>query len=332
MKQKILGSLVGVALGDALGMPTEFMTQQAIRETYGIVRELQAPHKDHYHHHYMSRAQITDDTEQTLALLDAFFRHGTLDANVAAEALVTWAEEKDVFNSTYLGPSSKKALERLMQGDDPKQTGHFGTTIGGAMRMLPVALSCLGDLEKAIQTAAEVSMPTHGTSLAISGAAAMAAGLVESFAEGSDHKSVIAAACQGAERGLAYGYPYPGPSIAKRIRWAVDLSLAQPDLEGAAAALYDYVGVDMVPHEIVPVVMALFARSEEPMELLISAANIGGDTDTIAAMLGSLLGAFHGVKVFPESMWREIEAVNKIDLEHYAAQIMQGIEKRRACS
>ena len=332
MKQKILGSLVGVALGDALGMPTEFMTQQAISEKYGVVRELCAPHQEHYHHHYLTRAQITDDTEQTLALLDAFFRHGKLNADVAAEALVTWAKEKDVFNSTYLGPSSKKALQRLMSGEDPQETGFFGTTIGGAMRMLPVALTCLGDLEQAIETAVEVSMPTHGTSLAISGATSMAAALVESFADVADQESVINAACHGAERGLAYGYPYPGPSIAKRIRWAVDLSVSAPDLQSALSELYDYVGVDMVPHEIVPVVMALFARPEEPMELLIGAANIGGDTDTIASMLGALLGAHYGVDVFPVAMWKEIETVNMIDLEKYAAQVWRSIEDRRACS
>lgn len=330
MKQQILGSLVGVALGDALGMPTEFMTHQAIREVYGMVRELQAPHKDHYHHHQMTRAQITDDTEQTLALLDAYFHHGILNSQVAATALMTWAEDKDVFKSTYLGPSSKKALERLMDGDDPKMTGRFGTTIGGAMRMLPVALVCLGDLDKAVETAAEVSMPTHGTNIAISGAAAMATSLVEAFAEGSTKESVIDAACRGAEQGLKYGYPYPAPSISKRIRWALDIALSEPDLESASAALYDYVGVDMVPHEIVPVVMALFARPEDPMELLIAAANIGGDTDTIAAMLGSLLGAFHGVHVFPENMWREIEVVNHIDLEQYTTRIMEDINMRRA--
>ncbi len=330
MKEKILGSLVGVALGDALGMPTEFMTYGKIREIYGMVCELQAPHKDHYHHHYLTRAQITDDTEQTLALLDAYFNHGTLNAQVAAEALVTWAQDNDVFNSTYLGPSSKKALKRLMKGDDPKKTGSFGNTVGGAMRMLPVALSCLGDRDKAIKIAAEVSMPTHGTDLAISGAAAMATSLVEAFAETCTKDSVIESACFGAEQGLQYGNPYPGPSIAKRIRWARDIALSERDLEGAAAALYDYVGVDMVPHEIVPVVMALFARPDEPMELLIAAANIGGDTDTIASMLGSLLGAFHGVSVFPERMWREIGDVNNIDLEQYAARVMEDTDMRRS--
>jgi ADP-ribosylglycohydrolase len=331
MKEKVLGSLVGVALGDALGMPTEFMTYRAIRDVYGKVQELVAPHKDHYHHPYLTRGQITDDTEQTLALLDALFRHRTLNAEVAAEALVTWATERDVFKSTYLGPSSKKALQRLLDGDNPEQTGFFGTTIGGAMRMLPVALFCMHNPEKTVEVAATVSMPTHGTNLAISGAASMAAGLVESFREGSDKETVIDAACLGAEQGLNYGYPYPGPSISKRIRWALDISNSEQDLENATAALYDYVGVDMVPHEILPVVFALFARPEEPMELLVAAANIGGDTDTIAALLGSLLGAFHGVSVFPESMWREIEAVNKIDLEGYVLQIMQVIDKRRAC-
>lgn len=329
MKQQVLGSLVGVALGDALGMPAEFMTQADIKKTYGTLRELRAPDPKHYHHHHLGRAQITDDTEQTLALLDAYFRHGELTAKVAAEALITWAKDKDVFNSTYLGPSSKKALERLMEGDDPKETGLFGTTIGGAMRMLPVALTCLGDVERAIEIGAQVSMPTHGTSHAISGATAMAAGLVEAFKPGVSKEDVITAACHGAQRGLSFGFPYPGPSIAKRIRWAVDIAVSEPTVKGAVAELYDYVGVDMVPHEIVPVVMALFARSDEPMELIIGAANIGGDTDTIASMLGSLLGAYYGVDAFPLEMWKEIEAVNNLDLEAYAEKLMLQSDTRR---
>ncbi|HOB40644.1 MAG: ADP-ribosylglycohydrolase family protein [Limnochordia bacterium] len=329
MKDKILGSLVGVALGDALGMPTEFMTQEAIREVYGMVRELRAPHPQHYHSTHLVKGQITDDTEQTLALLDAFFRHGRLDAEVAAESLMEWAREKNVFGSTYLGPSSKKALQRLLDGEDPRQTGFFGTTIGGAMRMLPVALACLGDRERAVRTAAEVSMPTHGTSQAISGAAAFACALVESFEPDAHRDSILEAACWGAERGRAFGKPYPGPSLAKRIRWAVELSLAAPDLPGAGRELYDLVGVDMVPHEIVPVVLALFARPEEPMERLLAAVNIGGDTDTIASMLGALLGAHYGVEVFPKEMWKEIEAVNGIDLQEYAHRVWQCTADRR---
>lgn len=325
-QQKILGSLVGVALGDSLGMPTELMTQEAIGQTYGVVRELRAPDPTHYHHGHLTRAQITDDTEQTLALLDAFFHHKTLNAEVAAEALITWANDKDVFNTTYLGPSSKKALQQLMAGEDPRTTGSYGTTIGGAMRMLPVALVCLGDEEQAIKTAVEVSLPTHGTNQAIAGATAMAAALVESFREGASRGSIIDAACRGAQRGLSYGYPYPGASISKRIRLAVDLSVNAPTLRVALKDLYEIIGVDMVPREIVPVVMGLLARPEEPMELLIGAANIGGDTDTIAAMLGSLLGAFHGVSAFPEEMWREIERVNGIDLEEYTARLMLALE------
>ncbi len=312
------------------GMPTEFMTQQSISDIYGEVREFRTPHKDHYHHHSLRRAQVTDDTEQTLALLDAYFKHGYLDAQVTAQALVSWAHEKDVFNSTYLGPSSRRALQRLMRGgDDPAQTGLFGTTVGGAMRMLPVAWASLGDQNRAVHTAVQVSMPTHGTSLAISGAAAMALALMECFSEGSDLAPILTAACEGAKLGLSYGYPYPGASIAKRIRWAVDLAVSAPDLKSASAALYDYIGgVDMVPHEIIPpVVMALFARPEEPMERLIGAVNIGGDTDTIASMLGALLGAFYGVDVFPpQAMWEEIEYTNGIDFHYYAVQMTRKLK------
>ncbi len=212
---------------------------------------------------------------------------------MTAQALVSWAHEKDVFNSTYLGPSSRRALQRLMRGgDDPAQTGLFGTTVGGAMRMLPVAWASLGDQNRAVHTAVQVSIATHGTSLAISGAAAMALALMECFSEGSDLAPILTAACEGAKLGLSYGYPYPGASIAKRIRWAVDLAVSAPDLKSASAALYDYIGGGHgPPHEIIPpVVMALFARPEEPMERLIGAVNIGGDTDTIASMLGALWG------------------------------------------
>ena len=129
---RLLGCLVGIALGDALGMPTEFMTPCAIQDKYGEVRELRAPHPDHIHK--LRRGQVTDDTEQILALLDAYFKHGKMSIHVAAEGLITWAEEKDVFNSTYLGPSSKKALKGLMAGRDPHTTGFMGKTIGAAMR------------------------------------------------------------------------------------------------------------------------------------------------------------------------------------------------------
>ena len=110
--------------------------------------------------------------------------------------------------------------------------------------------------------------------------------------------SVVEAAKYGAEKGLAYGYPYPSASVAKRISWAVDLTSDLSDPWDAADILYDIIGVDMVPHEIIPVVMALFAlETSEPMESYL-AQSIWRDTDTIGALLGALLGAFHNVASF----------------------------------
>lgn len=320
---RLLGCLVGIALGDALGMPTEFMTPGAIQEKYGEVRELRAPHLNHIHK--LHRGQVTDDTEQILALLDAYFKHGKMSVHVAVEGLITWAEEKDVFNSTYLGPSSKRALEGLLAGCDPHTTGFMGKTIGAAMRVPAVALVHHGsDVESVVKQAADVSLPTHGTNLAISGATSMAVALRAAF-NGSNIHSVIEAAKYGAEKGLAYGYPYPSASVAKRISWAVDLTSDLSDPWDAADILYDIIGVDMVPHEIIPVVMALFAlETSDPMESLFIAVNMGGDTDTIGALLGALLGAFYGVDIFPEDMWREVDQLNQLELEKYAKRLCVG--------
>ncbi len=108
------------------------------------------------------------------------------------------------------------------------------------------------------------------------------------------------------------------------------MAVSAPDLKSASAALYDYIGgVDMVPpHEIIPpVVMALFARPEEPMERLIGAVNIGGDTDTIASMLGALLGGhFTVLMCFPQAMWEEIEYTNGIDFHYYAVQMTRKLK------
>lgn len=62
------------------------------------------------------------------------------------------------------------------------------------------------------------------------------------------------------------------------------------------------------------------------MERLIGAVNIGGDTDTIASMLGALLGAFYGVDVFPQAMWEEIEYTNGIDFHYYAVQMTRKLK------
>ena len=64
------GCLFGVAVGDALGMPTEGYTAQEIREKFGLVREMLPAPEGHFHSGLLA-GQFTDDTEETLLLAES---------------------------------------------------------------------------------------------------------------------------------------------------------------------------------------------------------------------------------------------------------------------
>ena len=74
---KIAGALAGVAIGDAMGMPSEFMTREEIRSIYGRIEGFCPPHPRHMHV-AMEAGRITDDTEQTLAIIEALDKHGRI--------------------------------------------------------------------------------------------------------------------------------------------------------------------------------------------------------------------------------------------------------------
>ncbi len=65
--ERVAGMLAGVALGDALGMPTEFLTPAEIRAWYGQVCGLVRPHPEHFHAG-LPAGSVTDDTDHTLII------------------------------------------------------------------------------------------------------------------------------------------------------------------------------------------------------------------------------------------------------------------------
>ena len=115
--RRIAGALAGVAIGDAMGMPSEFMTREQIRDVYGRIDGFCAPHEGHIHSG-MAPARITDDTEQTLAIIEALEAWHDNPGGCCRSHL-KWADQCNAYESSVLGPSSRKALERLKVGEDP---------------------------------------------------------------------------------------------------------------------------------------------------------------------------------------------------------------------
>jgi ADP-ribosylglycohydrolase len=317
---KATGCLAGVALGDSLGRATEFMTQDQIRAKFGWLDQFAKPMETHPAHSD-PLGKITDDTEQTLIIAQLLASGKSLTSESVAMALVEWAKKGF---SPYLGPSTRRALTRLIDGESPHETGKQGTTNGAAMRVAPIGIAHVGDFEGALCDAVAASIPTHNTHNAMQSAAAVACAVAAAMMPDATIDSIIRAAQNGAERGRAFGAWSWATPLEKRIELAARLVNQSSNLNSALQALYDFVGVGLDPAEsVASAIGVVIAVRGNPMQAILAGVNIGGDTDTIAAIAGGICGAWHGIETLDATMVRQVEQVNGLDLSALASEIIK---------
>ena len=315
---RALGALQGLALGDALGMPTQSMTADEIRSDYGAITGFVAAGPRQRIAHGMPAASITDDTEQALLvarlLIDG---DGVLEPRIVADALDAWERGMAAKGSLdLLGPSTKAAIEAVRRGVPPETAGAHGTTNGAAMRIAPVGIATpLDDLPRFVAAVAAACRVTHDTSVGIAGAAAIAAA-VSAGVDGSTRSEALTLAIEAARIGARHGTSVPGDDVATRLERAFALVGGLGDANEAELAhhLVDDIGTTVATRESVVAALALVSVSREPWRTLCLAASLGGDTDTIAAMAGAVLGALGGTAAWPADAAAEVVRVNALDL------------------
>lgn len=307
---RALGALYGLALGDALGMPTQCLSREQIARTYGPVTGLLASTPNQPIAPSTPAGSITDDTEQAVIVARLLLAHGgRVPAQALATALIDWERVMMARGSLdLLGPSTKAALTRLQAGASPTQTGREGTTNGAPMRITPVAIAHTprGRLREAVIEASQV---THFTGLALSGAG-MVAGAVCAAIDGATAAEALDAGTALARDLESDGAWAAGASVPSRLEALAPLA-RDLDREELADFLVKVVGTSVASQESVVAAMILVAREDlEPFEALCLAASLGGDTDTVAAMAGAVLGAVHGTTAFPPDALDQLRAAN----------------------
>ena len=175
------------------------------------------------------------------------------------------------------------------------------------MRITPVGIAtAAGRPARPWSTAVQqASLVTHNTSIALAGAAAVAAAV----SAGIDGADVAAATDGGASPPPGWarsaGTGRPGADVAARIDWAASLVAGAPPPQ-AAEVIYTLVGTSLATQESVPAAFAvLSAVPGDPWQACLLAASLGGDCDTIAAMAGAIGGACHGLAAFPRARDRD---------------------------
>lgn len=165
-RDRLMGGLLGLLVGDALGVPYEFHPPEDLPPAAAI--DYTPPPSFRRAHAGVPPGTWSDDGAQALVLLDSLLRCGRLDLDDLARGLVAWYErgflavDGLVFD---VGIQTREALAALQAGAAPSQAGpaHERANGNGAlMRVLPLALWHRGDDAALVADAQRQSLVTHG--------------------------------------------------------------------------------------------------------------------------------------------------------------------------
>lgn len=313
-------ALEAFAVGDAMGMPTEFMTIHHIRKEFGLVDRLLDPALSPLKRP-MPRGSVTDDTEQVLYLLDAYSADREVTVENTVKGLLRWMKETGAVEKGYIGPSSRTALEKIEMGEEPETAGKGGTTCGAPMRVPAPALYVKkGSFEALKRSIWACTVPTHNTSIAMESAAAMGFAL-HAAAGGASFEEIVNAVIEGSGAGRAMCQDnYIGASSGCRFINAMTALKTMKTHEEVMTFIYEVIGTTMESNEIVPAALSVFAFAGRDVWTAIRiGASVGGDTDTIAALAGAMSALYRGGHNIPDEIVDEVMAVNRLDLSRYGA-------------
>ncbi len=316
-RSRALGALYGLAIGDALGMPTESCSRPGIVARYGrLLAGFEPGPPDHPLAGGLPAGTVTDDTGQAVLLARLIIDgHGDIDLARFADRLLAWEGAMRARGALgLLGPSTKRALSALAAGAGIEEVGRSGTTNGAAMRITPVGVATSSTAPGLLADRVEAaSRLTHHTSVALAGAAAVAAA-VSAGIDGANVPEAVRSGADAAARAAQRGHWVAGADVASRITWAAGLVAGLGQAE-VMDVVYRLVGTSLATQESVPAAFAVAAASPaDPWLACRIAASLGGDCDTVAAMAGAISGACLGVEAFPADARATVTRVNELDL------------------
>lgn len=276
--------MIGTMVGDALGMPAEGLSPEALKEQFGRLDSLREGK--------LPPGEFTDDTEMTVGLCEALLEKGEFDlltvAHTMAHNFTPWRG---------YSPHVYGIMARIRQGMDWDSPGTSSWGSGAASRVAPLGVLYADDPEVADHAAAQARI-THTHANGIAGAVAQAVAVAEVTATGLFESAVVTDELLERLIGPVSDHSVAMVDALERIR-----DLRPPDspeqLSGAVARVFPCDGSAV---GMVPAALAVFLLSDSFEDAVIAAVNCGGDTDTLGAMTGALAGAFYGMKAIPERL------------------------------
>ena len=287
-----IATLVGCAIGDALGNPFEmkpaaspFLTKwDGLFKAGGTFWKGEA-------------GQYTDDTLMSMALAASLLEHKGFDAEDVAKKYLAWYESG---NTRGIGTTTASAIVRLQLGARWQESGitHMpdGEPAGGngtAMRASPIGLFYRNDPMNLMKSAMADASITHNAHEPKMGSVAVA--LAVGFLANGTHSNVgVLDEVKGV---LA------NSEVKSRLEMAYQLLEEQVPADQALATL----GTSGYVVETVASAFYCFAATDSFKDAVVMAVKAGGDTDTTAAIVGALAGTYYGLDAVPSEYKDQVE-------------------------
>lgn len=268
VRDRARGAFLGLAIGDALGAPVEFMTGGEIKAKYGILKEIVGGGWLR-----LKPGQVTDDTEMALCIARGVVSTGGWDLTAIAQQFARWIKSKPV----DVGDTCRRGIRDFMlkgQLETPYNAWDGGN--GAVMRLLPVAILTVGDEELLRKYAVAQARITHNHPL-------------------SD------AACIWLGRLVQLSFS--GASKSRLHRELETLLQEHPQFKFDP---YHGLATGYVV-DTMQTVFHYFFRGRDFESCLVGTVNQGGDADTTGAIIGALAGAYYGEEGIPRRWLKKMD-------------------------
>ena len=276
LKEKVIGCLVGLACGDAVGTTLEFLPRGSFKPLEDMVGG--GPFN-------LQKGQWTDDTSMALCLAHSLVHVNGFDPIDQMNRYCNWyrygymSSTGDCFD---IGITVSRALKDYLSTGNPYSgpSDEFSSGNGSLMRLAPIPMFYHRDHSEALRLAEESSKTTHGSKLCLESS--------KLFCD------LLIRAMLYSEKNQVLNSTYESTSEAvNKIARKTYLEMSYEDLTGGGFVI-----------ESLESALWCFCHGNSFKECILLAANIGNDADTTAAICGQIAGAFYGIEQIPKD-WVE---------------------------
>lgn len=310
--KNLYDGIIGLAIGDALGVPVEFQSRSEIAKNLVVsMRE--------YGTHNQPMGTWSDDTSLTLATVDSIVQCKTIDYADMMDKFSAWLlyGEYTALGEVFdVGNSTSRAIMNYGRGMNPLECGgasEYENGNGSLMRILPIAYYLCyhggNDINRQMEVVHNVSALTHKHPISLIGCGIYVKIAIKMISTRLTLRECIA---EGIQEAFAYYESVNFNDINRycRLKNLNNFSnLPENEIRSSGYVV-----------DTLEAIVWCLLNTDSFKACVLKAVNLGDDTDTVGAITGGLGGIYYGLNDMPA------EWLNKIARNEYIIELCRQFE------